>query len=341
MTTDRPLDLHLNCPPTKIEAVPNLSQSIGFVHPGGRGFPFRSQMGNKEILAPLLPKAPFDRQYSTMSKAPSSSPENPDPSAGIELENTVSQNGETRKIPRNGHPMFSCTGNLFLVFGTVALGFFASLLGWLPPRGSWMHWLAKAWGRGLLIASGCQLEIERSSRLYPATSYVFMANHQSLYDVAALLVSLPDNSLFLAKKSLFKIPFFGWSLSAGGFVPVDREDRSSALETFRLSLERLRAGRSLVIFPEETRSLDGHLLPFKPGGFLLALKTGRPIVPIGLSGTLEIRRKGTLGIRPHRIKVTIGRPIDPAEFGVARRRELIAEVRERISALRSTGDNPR
>lgn len=203
-----------------------------------------------------------------------------------------------------------------------------------------MQWFARAWGRGMLLASGSWLEVETEASLDPKVSYVYMANHQSLYDVAALLASLPGNPVFLAKRSLFRIPFFGWSLTAGGFVPVDRDDRSTARDTFQLSLERLRAGRSLVVFPEETRSTDGRLLPFKPGGFLLALKSGRPIVPVGLSGTLEIRPKGRLGIRPHRVKIVLGQPLDPAELGVARRRELIETVRERIEALRSKGSEP-
>lgn len=238
------------------------------------------------------------------------------------------------------HPFFTCTGNLFLILGSVALGLFASLLGWLPPRGAWMSWFARSWGKGLLRASGSPLEVETRTRLDPRTSYIYMANHQSLYDVAGLLASLPGNPVFLAKRSLFRIPFFGWSLTAGGFVPVDREDRSTARETFQLSLERLRTGRSLVVFPEETRSTDGELLPFKPGGFLLALKSGRPIVPVGLHGTLEIRPKNRLGIRPHRVRIALGEPIDPAGFGVARRRELIETVRERIEALRTAGVEP-
>lgn len=248
--------------------------------------------------------------------------------------------GPAREGDDRTHPLFTCTGNLFLIFGSVALGFFASLLGWLPPRGAWMLRLARAWGRGLLRASGSPLEVETRARLDPRAGYVYMANHQSLYDVAALLASLPGNPVFLAKRSLFRIPFFGWSLTAGGFVPVDRDDRSTARETFQLSLERLRSGRSLVIFPEETRSTDGELLPFKPGGFLLALKSGRPIVPVGLRGTLEIRPKNRMGIRPHRVHIALGEPIDPARFGVGRRRELIETVRERIEALRAADPEP-
>jgi 1-acyl-sn-glycerol-3-phosphate acyltransferase len=158
-----------------------------------------------------------------------------------------------------------------------------------------------------------------------------------MYDIPALLASLPQRTQFLAKKSLFRIPFFGWGLRLGAFVPVDREDRRRARESFTAAADRLAAGDSVLVFPEETRSPDGALLPFKKGGFLLALKSGLPIVPVGIRGTFAVRRRGSLKISPSRIEVRYGGPIEVASYGVKQREDLMAEVRRRIAELADTG----
>ncbi|MEL7060411.1 MAG: lysophospholipid acyltransferase family protein, partial [Acidobacteriota bacterium] len=148
-----------------------------------------------------------------------------------------------------------------------------------------------------------------------------------------LLFSVPGQARFLAKRSLFRIPFFGPGLRAAGFVPVDRHDRDRAAETFAVALDQLRTGRSLILFPEETRSSDGQLLPFKRGGVLLAVRTGHPVIPIGLRGTGRVRRKGSLWTRPGRVRVRYGRPIPTRGAGAAGRRELAAQVRAEVARL--------
>jgi 1-acyl-sn-glycerol-3-phosphate acyltransferase len=135
----------------------------------------------------------------------------------------------------------------------------------------------------------------------------------------------------VAKRSLFKIPLFGWALKAGGFISVDRADRSTATQTFASASARLRQGTSMLLFPEGTRSLDDTLLPFQRGGFLLALKSGLPIVPVGVHGSRAIQRRGSFAIRPGTVTVTYGAPIDPAAYGLRRKRELIGEVRRSIA----------
>ena len=146
-------------------------------------------------------------------------------------------------------------------------------------------------------------------------------------------MAAPSPACFLAKRSLFKVPIWGWSMWVSGFVPVDRDDRSRATETFAAALKAIERGSSLVIFPEETRSVDGKLKPFKRGGFLMALRTGRPIVPVGVRGSLQIRGKGSLEVRPGEIEISFGKPIPAGDFGVRRRAELVAHVEAEVRRL--------
>jgi 1-acyl-sn-glycerol-3-phosphate acyltransferase len=224
-------------------------------------------------------------------------------------------------------------GNLTLFVASMVFGALAIIAGQIPPRGEWVVPVARAWARCLLWSAGVRLETSFEQDPDPQQRYVFMANHQSLYDIPVLLASLPVSFRFLAKASLFKIPIFGWSLSAAGFVPVDRKQRGKASEVFSKSLGALEGGASLVIFPEETRSLDGRLKPFQRGGFLMALKSGMSIVPVGIHGTLGIRRKGSLRIEPGVVKVSIGRPIEASQFGLRRKAELISTATREVGRL--------
>ncbi len=232
------------------------------------------------------------------------------------------------------------TGNLFLVFGSLFWGGLASVVGWLPPRGNLMFFCARNWARELLWASWLRVEHSTAESLDPRRQYVFMANHQSMFDIPLLLATLPGQTRFLAKRSLFKIPIFGWGLAAGGFIPVDRRDRSSARDTFATAVERVQAGNSLLLFPEETRSADGTLLPFQRGGFLLAMRSGLPIVPVGISGTRQVQPKGNWAIRPGRVTVRYGRPVATAGLELRRKRDLVAEVRGAVAELAGVAAGP-
>src|SRR5689334_16279676 len=113
------------------------------------------------------------------------------------------------------------TGNLFLVLGSLIFGALAVLVSWVPPRGNWMFGLARIWSRCLLAASGVRAASFYAPELDPKGSYVFLSNHQSLFDIPLLLATSPGQMRLMAKRSLFRIPFFGWALAAGGFIPID------------------------------------------------------------------------------------------------------------------------
>ena len=253
------------------------------------------------------------------------------------------ENGADRRIALSDPPerkisawlsaIATFTGNLYLVIGTVLLAIIGLAGSWIPPRGRWMFTMMRIWSNSLLAAGMVRVEASCDPALEPGRSYVFLSNHQSLYDIPVLLATSPGQIRMLAKRGLFKIPLVGWALWAGDFISVDRADRSTARQTFASAAERLREGTSILMFPEGTRSPTDTLLPFQRGGFLLALKSGLPIVPVGIRGTRAIRRRGGLRIHPGTAVVTYGAPIETAELGLRGKRELMDEVRRQVAAL--------
>lgn len=246
----------------------------------------------------------------------------------------MSQPRPTSSSPLAGTVFFTVVGNLVFIVATLVFGAASTVVGWLPPRGRWMYLCAQLWSYVVLWTAGIRYRPHFAEPLAAKKGYVFMANHQSMMDIPALLATLPGETRMLAKKGLFHIPIFGWGLRAGGFIPVDRKDRASAKVTFEAAVRCLEKRRSILIFPEETRSRTGELLPFKSGGFLMALKTGFPIVPVGLRGTFEARPRGSLVNRPQRVEVRYGSPIEVGEFGVRDKARLMEQVRERVLELR-------
>jgi 1-acyl-sn-glycerol-3-phosphate acyltransferase len=227
----------------------------------------------------------------------------------------------------------SVTGNLYLVIGSLVLALVTIVAAWVPPRRQWAFATTRVWAAGVLAASGVRLTVHGTGGLPNDANFVYLANHQSLFDIPALLCAIPGGFRFVAKQSLFRIPIFGTALSAAGFVSVDRGDRAAARQSFAAAEEGLRGGDSILLFPEGTRSTTGMLLPFKRGGFLLALRSGLPIVPVGIRGTLAVQPRGRRSIQPGAVEVRFGTPIDTAQYGIRRKRELIREVRARLAEL--------
>lgn len=217
---------------------------------------------------------------------------------------------------------------------TAVLGTVAAALGVVSQRGAAR--VAHLWARVCLWMLRVPLAVEGREYIARDARYVIMANHESSLDIIALLTALPARlePRFLAKKSLFRIPFLGWAMRAAGFIPVDRTDRSTAAATLAEAVEQVGRGGSPLIFPEETWTTDGALLPFARGGFLLALKTGLDILPVGLEGPRLVLPPNAGIVRPGPVTVRIGTPIPTAGLGVSRRDELVERTRRAIDALR-------
>jgi 1-acyl-sn-glycerol-3-phosphate acyltransferase len=162
---------------------------------------------------------------------------------------------------------------------------------------------------------------------------VFCSNHQSNVDPPVLFRALDRRLHILYKAELRKVPVLGRVLEAGGFVPIQRDNRDAAFASIERAAESIRAGNSFLIFPEGTRSKTDELLPFKKGGFVMAFNAQAPILPVAITGGREAMRKGSAVIRPVRVTVRIGPPIETARRSVEERDAIIAEVRQRIEAL--------
>jgi 1-acyl-sn-glycerol-3-phosphate acyltransferase len=221
-----------------------------------------------------------------------------------------------------------------IVLATVAFGVPAILAALVPPRGDWFLRFARGWARTLLAVAGVRVRVLHPERLDRDRSFVIVANHESFCDILVLLANLPMQVRFLAKRSVFRVPVLGWSIAAAGFVPVDREDRSRGTETVDAALRRLSGGRSVVIFPEETRTRNGDLLPFKRGAAHLALRSGLPILPVGLAGTYRVLRRGSFVITPGPVVMSVGNPIEVSGRTVRDRESVTRVAREQVQALR-------
>jgi 1-acyl-sn-glycerol-3-phosphate acyltransferase len=186
---------------------------------------------------------------------------------------------------------------------------------------------ARFWGRGSLFLAGTRVRLTGVEHL-PAGPVIFMSNHQSGFDIPTLLAVLPLETCWIAKKELFDIPVFGSAMGRGGYIPLDRRDAHRALKSLEMAVKVVRSGRSLLIFPEGTRSMDFRLLPFKRGGFKLALQAGVPVVPLTINGSGRVNPAGSIRLYPGRISVTLHRPIMPPA-GVSRA-QAEALLRERV-----------
>jgi 1-acyl-sn-glycerol-3-phosphate acyltransferase len=163
---------------------------------------------------------------------------------------------------------------------------------------------------------------------------ILLSNHESHYDVLALACLIPKRYRFVGKQELTRVPLWGRAWLASGHIAIDRGNTQRAVESLDRAGRMIREdGSSIIIFPEGTRNEGSGLLPFKKGGFMLALHTGVDIVPVAISGTREILPRGRWRLRPGRIIVRFGQPIATAGHTVDRRDELMARVRSEIEAM--------
>jgi len=198
----------------------------------------------------------------------------------------------------------------------------------LTRSGDFPMWLARrAWAPSCLRVAGVRLDVRRTAPI-PEGPAIFAANHESALDILAVVQAIPRGIRFVAKRELFRIPVFGWYLRLGGHVEVDRRDHARAVASLGAAAGRVRAGTTLAVFPEGTRSRDGRVQPFKQGPFVIAVEAGVPVVPVAVTGAAEVNPKGRIAVRPGTIRVTLGEPVHPADFPDKVR--LLAEVRRRI-----------
>ncbi len=198
---------------------------------------------------------------------------------------------------------------------TIILGILAIITSFFSANVS--QKIARLWGKVILKLLGIKVYVDGLENLDPSKSFIITSNHQSYFDIFVLLARLDLDFRFIAKKSLFKIPFLGQSMKRLGYVPIDRENLRSALKSVKKSTELLKNKTSILIFPEGTRSLDGSLSSFKKGGLNMFLKQGNmTVLPVVIKGTVNILRKNSLSIHLGRkVELHILKPLNAAEKG--------------------------
>jgi 1-acyl-sn-glycerol-3-phosphate acyltransferase len=225
-------------------------------------------------------------------------------------------------------------GWLTAVYASLSMAFFFALslpVMLLTGSGDFPMWLARrAWAPSTLWVAGVRVDLRRLAPL-PEGPALFAANHESALDILAVVQSIPRGVRFVAKRELFRIPVFGWYLRLGGHVEVDRRDHDRAVASLAIAADKVRAGASLIVFPEGTRSPDGRVQPFKQGPFVIAVRSGVPVVPVAVTGAAGVNPKARIAVRPGTIRVTIGEAVRPDAY--PDKLDLLAEVRRRIVAM--------
>jgi 1-acyl-sn-glycerol-3-phosphate acyltransferase len=214
---------------------------------------------------------------------------------------------------------------------TFFIAFSAMICTFFDRSGRLYHFHARLWSRVSLGMAGISLEVTGVDKVPFDTPVIFMSNHQGYFDTLALFLALPQRFSWIAKEELFRIPVFGYSMARAGYVPLNRAgDGRRALKSIEAAAALIRNGRSVVIFPEGSRTFDGRLLPFKKGGFLLAGKAGVPIVPVTINGSMKVNPKTRLELHPGTIRVRIADPIPTASLDAHDRKRLLEDVRRAI-----------
>lgn len=189
------------------------------------------------------------------------------------------------------------------------------------------------WSAFVLWGAGVKFELENPEQLGDGRGQVLVCNHQSWFDVFGLAASLPVKFSFVGKKELSRIPVLGQAWEKVGHVAIDRSDRKAAIESLKTIEDQFRAGRTIIMFPEGTRSPSGELARFKKGAFVMAIRCQVPVVPAAVVGTRTIMRKGDWMIEPGKATIRVGAPISTEGLTLTDRNRLSREAREAVARL--------
>ena len=203
----------------------------------------------------------------------------------------------------------------------------------LGLRGDFRNRCMRLGSQMLLHASLVRVTVSGLEKIDPAKTYVFCSNHLSYMDPPVLLVCLGHRVRFLAKKSLFSVPFLGWAMRGAGYVPIERENPRATPRSLARAANTMRSGNSIIIFPEGRRSRDGALRPFLSGSFRLALDLQAPVVPLAIAGTRQVLAPGSIHVHSGRVRLIVGDPIPTLGMTAGDRKKLAAKTHEAVREL--------
>ncbi|MBI4479074.1 MAG: 1-acyl-sn-glycerol-3-phosphate acyltransferase [Acidobacteria bacterium] len=217
----------------------------------------------------------------------------------------------------------------WIVLGTIAaatLGIAALLV---MPKSPALDRIKKTWARWILAVAFVSIRVRGSENIASDRTVLYCSNHLSYLDPPALIVALGNPVRFLAKVSLFRVPFLGWAMRCEGDIPIERDHPRAAVRSLDRAAQAARGGTSFVVFPEGGRSLDGKSQPFLSGAFRLAIEAQVPVVPIAIRGSREALRPGSLLIRGGTVQIGIGKPI-PTDGLTGRDQEALSRRVEQV-----------
>lgn len=219
--------------------------------------------------------------------------------------------------------------SLCAVFISLVLFVPVTLVAIMSSTGNLAFTLSKQWARFMLFATGVKVVIRNREKIRPGTSYVIISNHQSEYDILALVTSLGIQYRWVIKKELRRVPLFGYALYVSRNIFIDRSDPVKAIESINVGLDRLPPGVGVLFFAEGSRSPDGTIREFKKGGFITALQKSFPILPVTVNGSRKVLPKKSLVFRPGTIEVVVGDPVETSGLT----REDLPALMERVRGI--------
>ncbi|MBU1713203.1 MAG: 1-acyl-sn-glycerol-3-phosphate acyltransferase [Proteobacteria bacterium] len=215
----------------------------------------------------------------------------------------------------------------WIVLVTIFFGLLTIFISFVNRKGDLPHKIAGIWARSILALSPIEVTVKGLSNIDPDKSYIYMSNHQSNYDIPILLGHLPVQFRWLAKVELFRIPLFGYAMKRAGYICIDRSNQKAAFESLKNAAGIIKNGVSVMIFPEGTRSMNGNIGSFKKGGFVLAVESGVPIVPVIIHGTFSIMPKSRMLIKPGKVTLEIQKPIETSGYTKETKDGLMEKIR--------------
>lgn len=223
-------------------------------------------------------------------------------------------------------------GYFFLLFATIIVWLPISILGLFRSRKAYriIDKIVRAWCRGFLLACGIKYNVEGLENINKNETYVIMTNHRSHFDGPILISCLGIDITIIIKKSLIYYPFWGWAAYLAGFIPIKRESPEHAHKKINEYGKKIIKNRSILFFPEGTRSKSDEMLPFKKGGVIFAISTGLPILPVSISGTRFLLPKGRLIPNAGFAKVSVHKPISTEGLTYNDRDKILSLVENKI-----------
>jgi 1-acyl-sn-glycerol-3-phosphate acyltransferase len=236
-------------------------------------------------------------------------------------------------------PVINIIQIILVLLWTGVCGIVGMLLMLITWNGIWVHKVngLYMWSPMVRFITGVSVVVHGREKVNKNGCYIYVANHESHFDILAMASAMPIGLFFVGKKELARIPIMGQYMRLIGHIFVDRKNSESALKSMRLAAEKIKAGKNVISFPEGTRSKTGELMMFKRGAFMIAKEGKVGVVPIGIIGSRKILASGKFNIRPGAITVRIGDPIEPDIFESMTVEQIAALARERVAALIAQG----